>query len=378
VSKSEISVDALISRNNNVQVVPLPTAPVKPRKFDLSELDSNRITDKTSFPEPVPTLSVNGSAFAVERELSIITGLPKAGKSAVLSIMIAAPFVAGRDVDTLTITAPAAKGRNIIYIDTEMSKGSTQKLHNQVLRILDTETTPSNLRIWNWKKYSPNDRIEALKATFELIPDLHLIFLDGIADFMLSVNDEVKANELLEWLTVMAEERNCSIVTVIHENFGNGQARGHIGSGLGRKCAGTISIKKDRAKDITSIECKTLRHAQDFMPVFCQWNIDHKRLMLVDETISKALTTEARKTPEERKAEKEDANRSFLVELLARCFGSRKQMPRKELIDILTRLYDPSKFVTDKTAGRAIKEALEFELLDEVEPKVYQLTDVPF
>lgn len=373
-----LDVNDLIARNSDTAVIPLPTSPAKPRKFDLSELDSNRITHKTSFPEPVPTLSVNGSAFAVERELSIITGLPKAGKSAVLSIMIAAPFVAGRDVDTLTITAPAAKGRNIIYIDTEMSKGSTQKLHNQVLRIMDTETTPPNLRIWNWKKYSPNDRIEALKATFELIPDLHLIFLDGIADFMLSVNDEVKANELLEWLTVMAEERNCSIVTVIHENFGNGQARGHIGSGLGRKCAGTISIKKDRAKDITSIECKTLRHAQDFMPVFCQWNIDHKRLMLVDETISKALTNEARKTPEEKKAEKEEANRSFLTELLARCFGNRKEMPRKDLIDVLTKLYDSSKVVAPRTAMRAIDEALDFDLLTVDKEKVYRLTDVPF
>lgn len=374
-----LDINSLAERNNGGAVLPLTAPPASKRKFDLSELDSNRITHKTHFPEPIPTLSVNGSAFAVERELSIITGLPKAGKSAVLSVMIAAPFVNGKDVDTLSITAPSVKGRNVIYIDTEMSKGSTQKLHNQVLRIMDSDTTPPNLRIWNWKKYTPNERIEALKATFELIPDIHLLFLDGIADFMLSVNDELKANELLEWLTIIAEEKNCSIVTVIHENFGNGQARGHIGSGLGRKCAGTISIKKDRAKDITSIECKTLRHASDFQPVYCQWSIDHKRLMLVDEMVSKAIANESRKTPEEKKAEKEDAHRNFLSDVLKRCFTTNRQLSRKDLIAALVVRYDQEKEVTDRTATRAITDCLNLNLLTVDDSKTYHLvSNTPF
>ena len=370
-------IDALIERNNTTTpVVPLVSKKPSKWKFDIAELESNRITHETSFPEPIPVLSINGSTYAVENELSIITGLPKAGKSAVISAMIAAPFVSGKDVDTLSITAPPVKGRNVIYIDTEMSKGSTQKLHNQVLRMIDTKTTPKNLRFWNWKKYRPDDRIEALKATFELIPDIHIIFIDGIADFMASVNDEVKANELLEMLGDYAEEKKCTIITVIHENFGNGQARGHIGSGLGRKCAGTISIKKDRAKGITSIECKTLRHAPDFEPVFCQWDIDLKRLALVDETIAKALSKESKKTEEELEAEERERLRAIFKQ----SFGIDAMLSKKELINRVTRYYNPNKgIVSEKTADRAIKEGLEFGLFTVDAQKNYQLVkDSPF
>lgn len=370
-------IDALIERNNTTTpVVPLVSKKPSKWKFDIAELESNRITHETSFPEPIPVLSINGSTYAVENELSIITGLPKAGKSAVISAMIAAPFVSGKDVDTLSITAPPVKGRNVIYIDTEMSKGSTQKLHNQVLRMIDAKTTPKNLRFWNWKKYRPDDRIEALKATFELIPDIHIIFIDGIADFMASVNDEVKANELLEMLGDYAEEKKCTIITVIHENFGNGQARGHIGSGLGRKCAGTISIKKDRAKGITSIECKTLRHAPDFEPVFCQWDIDLKRLALVDETIAKALSKESKKTEEELEAEERERLRAIFKQ----SFGIDAMLSKKELINRVTRYYNPNKgIVSEKTADRAIKDGLEFGLFTVDAQKNYQLVkDSPF
>ncbi|MBN8823894.1 MULTISPECIES: AAA family ATPase [unclassified Spirosoma] len=370
-------IDALIERNNTTTpVVPLVSKKPSKWKFDIAELDSNRITHETSFPEPIPVLSINGSTYAVENELSIITGLPKAGKSAVITAMIAAPFVSGKDIDTLSITAPPVKGRNVIYIDTEMSKGSTQKLHNQVLRMIDVKTTPKNLRFWNWKKYRPDDRIEALKATFELIPDIHIIFIDGIADFMASVNDEVKANELLEMLGDYAEEKKCTIITVIHENFGNGQARGHIGSGLGRKCAGTISIKKDRAKGITSIECKTLRHAPDFDPVFCQWDIDLKRLALVDETIAKALSKESKKTEEELEAEEREKLRAIFKQ----SFGIDTMLSKKELTTRVTRYYNPNKgIVSEKTADRAIKDGLEFGLFTVDAQKNYQLVkDSPF
>jgi hypothetical protein len=373
---NNLSVDALVKRNTaTAKVMPLETKKASKWKFDLTELDGNRITNETTFPEPIPVLTINGSTFAVENELSIITGLPKAGKSAIIAAMIAAPFASGKNIDTLNITAPAVKNRNIIYIDTEMSKGSTQKLHNQVLRTLDITKTPPNLRFWNWKHYRPDERVQALMATFNLISDLHLIFIDGIADFLLSVNDEVKANELLETLGEQAEEKNCSIVTVIHENFGNGQARGHIGSSLGRKCAGTISIKKDRAKGITTIECKTLRHAQDFEPVHCQWDIDLKRLTLVDEAVSKALAKESAKTPEEIEAEKKQHS----YKILKQSFGPDSNVDRKELINRITRYYDPSKgIVSDRTAMRFLDAAVEFGLVTE-QAKVYTLvSDVPF
>lgn len=372
---NELDVNALINRNNSAPVVALPFK--KPPKWtvNLAELDSGRITHETSFPEPIPTISINGSTFAVENELSIITGLPKAGKSAVIAAMIAAPFVSGGDVDTLSIAAPPVKGRNVVYIDTEMSKGSTQKLHNQILRMIDAKTTPKNLRIYNWKKYRPEQRFEFLKLVFEQIPDLHIVFIDGIADFLLSVNDEVKANELLEELGDYAEDHTCSIITVIHENFGNGQARGHIGSSLGRKCAGTISIKKDRAKGITSIECKTLRHAPDFEPVFCQWDIELKRLALVDTEIAKVLAKETQKTPEELEQEAKEK----LLATLKQAFGPNTTLAKKELINRVTRYHNPDKIVSPKTAERALKEAMDFALLSVDAEKNYQLVkDTPF
>ena len=366
---NEQDVNALIDRNNASPNPHSPFKKVSKWKVDVAELNSGQITNKTSFPEPTPTICINGSTFAVENELSIITGLPKAGKSAVLVPMIAAPFVAGKNVDTLSIEAPDAKGRTVVYIDTEMSKGSTQKLHNQILRVIGTDVTPKNLLIYNWKKYRPLERLDFLKLLFEQITNLHIVFIDGIADFVDSVNDEISANVLLENLGDYAEDHNCSIVTVIHENFGNGQARGHIGSSLGRKCAGTISIKQDGAKAVTVIECKTLRHAPDFTTVFCQWDIDLKRLALLDADTAKSLAKESQKSLEEIEQEAKDK----LQSVLKQAFGPDATLTKKELIGRVTLYHNPNKIVSEKTADRAVKEGYELGLLGVDKDKNYSL-----
>ena len=92
--------------------------------------------------------------------------------------------------------------------------------------------------------------------------------MDGGADFILSVNDEKEANEIIQYFIHMSITYQCPVIVVIHLNPGSDKERGHLGSEIQRKCYGLITIKKEG--DISVAEPKLLRKAgSNEMPRIC-------------------------------------------------------------------------------------------------------------
>jgi RecA-family ATPase len=74
-----------------------------------------------------------------------------------------------------------------------------------------------------------------------------MVLIDGIADFCNDPNDAKECFELVRKLHKLAVDHGCLIVSVIHENpgQGGGKTRGHLGSQLERKAETSLRLQKD-------------------------------------------------------------------------------------------------------------------------------------
>lgn len=88
---------------------------------------------------------------------------------------------------------------------------------------------------------------------------VHLIVIDGGADFCQSVNDDKEAAAAVEYFTHLSIEYDCPVIIVVHQNPGSEKERGHFGSEIQRKCYGLISIVK--TGDISTASVKVGRKA---------------------------------------------------------------------------------------------------------------------
>ena len=67
------------------------------------------------------------------------------------------------------------------------------------------------------------------------------------------------ASKLLKW----TEEKNIHVVTVLHQNKNDGNARGHLGSELVNKAETVLSVTKDsKEKDISIVEAEYCRNKE--------------------------------------------------------------------------------------------------------------------
>ena len=294
-------------------------------------------------------VKINGSNFAVRGDISFVSGAPKAGKTNIINMMLASCFVDEFfDSDTTLLIESVNAGKNpVIYIDTEQPKPYTMGIVKKVMEIANLKKEPENLFVFNLREYSVEERLIWLEECFNHFANEHLYFIDGVTDFVTSVNNEEESNKFINSLMKRSSEKDTSIILAIHENPNGGKYRGHIGSEAERKCGGAISIQKDRDKQIHWIQARYLRGTSDFDPIYFYWNIELKRFALADESLRNAYKADKSKTAAERKKEE-------LEHLLKNLFGGFKSKDKIDAQKTLTNILSCSA----KTAERRIKEAI--------------------
>lgn len=323
MSKKDLDLDTLIERNATATpVVPLLVQPTP--KLCLKDLLSKRVTNTTKHPAPTPVVRISDTNYGMAGMISALTGPPKSGKTTVIGFMLATCFTHfSAPAQSLTIQSEYAKGRDVVYLDFEQHISSTQDLQDKVLKYSGLSKTPDNLHIYNLLELSLDERREAIGLMFSE-HKMHLLVIDGLADILSSVNDEEKANALIEELALHASRHNTCVVVVIHENKGGGSVRGHLGSQIERKCAGLISIKKDRDKKVHSIESRLIRIGDDFENVYFHYSLEQGRMVLCDAVTTAELNEEAKQSATAKKEEK-------VKGLMHLCFGNLTELPLKEL-----------------------------------------------
>ena len=87
-----------------------------------------------------------------------------------------------------------------------------------------------------------------------------LVIIDGIRDLMLDINNPREATVIVNYLMKWTEEFNLHIHTVIHQNKGDENARGHIGTEINNKSETVLRVEKDKNDDaISTVEAVYIR-----------------------------------------------------------------------------------------------------------------------
>ena len=286
----------------------------------INELEAfqheDEINDSTIVSDPVPVIMIRDSIFAVKGDISIVGGLPKAGKTSCSVFMIATALMKDKPAgfDSLQINSTYCQGEKVIYIDTEQPKSYTNRLRKQVLNILGVDSHPKELKIFNLRKYESAKKLEKVKELMNEYPKAHLWIIDGVADLIKDPNDTKESFGIIEFFMMASDKLNTAIVLYIHENPGTaGKLRGNLGSEAERKCGGAIAIKKIKDKGCHSIEAKLIRGSADFDTVFFRFERELGRMVSLNDSES----SEVKKSTD--KAAIKQAQR---VQLAKRCLNT--------------------------------------------------------
>ena len=193
-------------------------------------------------------------------ELVAITGKAKSGKTFVTSMLIACCTI--RDV--LSFHRNDDNPLRVLWYDTEQSDESTQDiLKNRIMKMQGGAAGEAAIDVFNVRSVSWKDRRKLLlEAVAQYGPDL--VIVDGIRDLVNDINDGVLAQEVMEELMHLADERNCCIVCILHQNKGSEDhnLRGWIGTELMNKAFEVYACEKLMPKRIFKVE-QTLTRKYD-------------------------------------------------------------------------------------------------------------------
>jgi hypothetical protein len=182
---------------------------------------------------------------------SLITGKAKSRKTFFMNIAISAALQKELVLNRFSGTLPPDQNE-VLYFDTEQGKYHVQKAVKRVCELTGIKE-PKNLHTYFFRSFSPKERLEAIEHLIYNTPKIGFVVIDGIKDLITSINDESEASMITTKLLKWSEERNIHIVTVLHQNKSDNNARGHIGTELINKAETVLSIEKSENDESISI-----------------------------------------------------------------------------------------------------------------------------
>ena len=235
---------------------------------DGSLLESLRITRTKELSSMEFLFRIFGKPCFPRGELVAVTGKAKSGKTLFNSMLMACCV---RD-EVLQIQRPFDEVNGAwqsvpvrcLWYDTEQSEKSTQEiLKDRLTRLIEApgqmscskESWESYFDIFNVRQLHYDDRLHLFEAAVKKYQPA-LVVLDGVRDLMADINDGVNAQAIVEKLMRLAQDTNCCIVCVLHQNKGNEDRnpRGWIGTELMNKAFEVYSCEKLKPENIFVVE----------------------------------------------------------------------------------------------------------------------------
>jgi len=223
--------------------------------------DKFRIDVNEEIPPPQVALYINGEILGTLGNFSTFTGKAKAKKSFLISMAVAAALTDELLQGTLKSSLPAGQNE-VLFFDTEQSKYHVQIAVRRICGQIGI-ADPPNLHAFHLRSLNPSDRLKFMEAEIYSNDKVGFVVIDGIRDCITSINDEQDASMITSWLLRVTEERNIHIVTVLHQNKGDTNARGHVGTELINKAETVLSVTVlEHDKTISIVEPQQCRNRE--------------------------------------------------------------------------------------------------------------------
>ena len=158
--------------------------------------------------------------------------------------------------------------RKILYIDTEQGRHHCQQVLKRILRLAEMpdDKVPENLIMLSLRKFAPRVRLLIVEEAIGTTPDLGLVIIDGIRDFLYDINSSSESTEVISKFMQWTDDKQIHIHTVLHQNKNDEHARGHIGTELNNKAETIMQVEVDKEdKSISVVEAIHIRD-REFEP----------------------------------------------------------------------------------------------------------------
>ncbi|MGX1024753.1 AAA family ATPase [Psychroflexus sp. MBR-150] len=234
---------------------------VKPEAELLQELRVNP-TDELKPPQAAwKQVSDNDIVLGTLGNFSLIIGKAKSRKS--FFINIAVSTVLSKDTILNQFKGVLPNEQNtVLYFDTEQGKYHVQLALKRICKQINI-AEPNNLQVFGLRSLKPSDRLKLIEYAIYNTSNLGFVIIDGIKDLINSINDEAEATMIASNLLKWTEEKNIHIITVLHQNKSDNNARGHIGTELINKAETVLSVtKNEQDKDISIVEAQQCRNKE--------------------------------------------------------------------------------------------------------------------
>lgn len=217
---------------------------------ELNTLFKNRITEDSHLPPMEFLFKIFDVPCFPRRELVAVAGKAKSGKTFFLSLLMAASI---RDkVMSIERQAPPLK---VLWYDTEQSQQSTEDILVNRIQPMILEGSLENIFAFNVRVFNWEERLKMFEQAIPFLkPDL--VILDGVRDLISDINDGKEAQRITEQLMTQAQNNDCCIVGVLHQNKSDSDRnlRGWIGTELTNKVFEVYSCEKLRGSRTFKVE----------------------------------------------------------------------------------------------------------------------------
>ena len=243
-------------QNKSISLNGLPTEGFDPAEILRSvEVDPYKEIDKPPTAIEIHTGGKVAPSFTLGN-FSMIIGKAKSKKTFLLTGLAAAVVSNGWALECIKGTLPA-ESRGVLYFDTEQSE---YHLNRTIKRVLSQTSTLENFKAFGLRKFKPAERVKLIEFALYHTQNIGLVFIDGLRDLLSSINDEEQATAITSDLLRWTAELNIHIVVVLHQNKGDQNARGHVGSEALNKGETTLSVTiDDFDKDVSIVSCEFCR-----------------------------------------------------------------------------------------------------------------------
>jgi hypothetical protein len=254
-----------------------------------------KIDVKENIPKPQIAISLGNTktdGYAILGTLgnfSVIIGKAKAKKSFFINIAVSTALSNDLILDRFKSDLPSDKNE-VVYFDTEQGKYHVQKAVKRICTQIN-QPEPENLHTYYLRSFKPSERLEFIENEIYSNDKIGLVVIDGIKDLVTSINDEEQATNIASKLLKWSEERNIHIVTVLHQNKSDTNARGHIGTELINKAETVLEVAK--AENDSNISIVTPQQCRNIEPEVFAFEINEFGIPIIAENFE--VRTETKK-----------------------------------------------------------------------------------
>ena len=236
---------------------------------EYNEFIKGYVIDRNAeYPDPEYLIEIGGVPTMPKGNLIAVSAKWKNGQTFFCDIL-SAIFLGS---DQFASCRSLQQAGRVLFFDTEQAKSDTKRIQETI----DKMTPESRhhdydvycLRNMNIDRTGEDSdeitRYEFISQTIAYDkPDL--VIIDGIADLLYNYNDVIESQRLVNRLAAIANEHNCAIVVVMHQNkgFNDKNMKGHLGTMLYQKCSDVFNVEKRGSVFVASHHVSRHRNSQD-------------------------------------------------------------------------------------------------------------------